>query len=240
MGSIAVAIICKTPMAGQSKTRLAPPLRPDECAAISACFIADLADTVATLERPARPYVVYTPLGSEPALSALLPPGFGLVPQGTGDLGARLLRGIADLLAAGHDGAILINSDSPTLPPAILGDAVAALTRGDPLVLAPAHDGGYTLIGLRSTAPRLFEDIAWSTETVFETTLERAREIAMPATVLDSWYDIDDAGSFAMLEAELDGTPPGFARADLLPRDAPRTRAFVEGRRRAVPATCRA
>lgn len=239
MGSIAVAIICKTPMAGRSKTRLAPPLRPEECATISACFIADLAATIATLERPARPYVVYTPVGSEPALFALLPPGFGLVPQGEGDLGARLLRGIADLLAAGHDGAILINSDSPTLPPAILADAVAALSRGEPLAIAPAHDGGYTLIGLRSAAPRLFEDIAWSTETVFEATLERAREIGMPATVLDSWYDIDDAASYAMLEAELDGTPPGFARAGLAPRDAPRTRAFVE-RRRAQPEARRA
>lgn len=236
MGSIAVAIICKTPIAGQSKTRLAPPLRPDECAAISACFIADLAATIATLERPAaRPHVVYTPAGSEAALAALLPEGFGMVLQGPGDLGERLLRGIADLLAAGHEGAILINSDSPTLPPAILEAAVAALLRGDPLVLAPALDGGYTLIGLRSAAPRLFQDIAWSTETVFERTLERAGEIGMPATVLDRWYDVDDAASLAILQAELDGTPPDFAGARLVPRDAPRTRAFMEARRGAEP-----
>ena len=232
MSSIAVAIICKTPIAGQSKTRLSPPLRPDECAAISACFIGDLAATIDGLAGPAaQPYAVYTPPGTEAALTALLPPSFGLVPQGPGDLGARLLRGVADLLAAGHAGAILVNSDSPTLPPSILQAAVDALLRGDPLVLAPALDGGYTLIGLAHPHPRLFEDIEWSTETVFERTLERAREIALPVTVLDRWYDVDDAASFAVLEAELDGTAPDFAGPGIAAQDAPRTRAFVERRR---------
>ena len=44
--TVAVAIICKTPMQGSSKTRLSPPLSPDECAAISACFIRDLSETI--------------------------------------------------------------------------------------------------------------------------------------------------------------------------------------------------
>ena len=49
MSTVAVAIICKTPASGLSKTRLSPPLRPDECAAISACFIRDLSKTIAAL-----------------------------------------------------------------------------------------------------------------------------------------------------------------------------------------------
>jgi hypothetical protein len=32
MSTVAVAIICKTPAPGKSKTRLSPPLRPEECA----------------------------------------------------------------------------------------------------------------------------------------------------------------------------------------------------------------
>jgi hypothetical protein len=39
--TIAIGIVCKTPAAGFSKTRLSPPLRPDECAVLSACFIRD-------------------------------------------------------------------------------------------------------------------------------------------------------------------------------------------------------
>jgi rSAM/selenodomain-associated transferase 1 len=239
MHTIAVAIICKTPASGKSKTRLSPPLDPEECAAISACFIQDLATTIGVLRhRSARGYAVYTPAGSEAALHRLLPGGFGLVIQGDGDLGDRLNRGIADLLDAGHAGAILINSDSPTLPPEILEAAVEALARdarsgGDRMVISPALDGGYTLIGLSRPHPRLFEDIAWSTATVFQRTLERAREIDLPILALPGWYDIDDATSYAILEAELKGEPPPIADASFPLRDAPRTRAFLAIRRTA-------
>lgn len=236
MGTIAVAIVCKTPIAGKSKTRLSPPLRPDECAEISACFIQDLGTTISKLDHPAsRGHAVYTPAGSEAALRRLLPQGFHLLLQGDGDLGERLYQAMVDLLAAGHAGAILVNSDSPTLPPAILEAAVEAVSRGDNLVISPALDGGYTLIGMSRAHRRLFEDIPWSTETVFELTLQRAREIALPVLVLDRWYDIDDAASYAMLEAELGGLRPAFANAAVPLHDAPVTRRFMR-QRRAAPA----
>lgn len=234
MDTVAVAIICKTPRAGQSKTRLSPPLRPEECAGISACFIADLSTTIAAVAESGRAsgYAVYTPAGTEAELAALIPGGFGLVPQGDGDLGARLHKGICDLIAAGHAGAILVNSDSPTLPRAILKAAVVAMQGGDVLAISPALDGGYTLIGLSRPHPHLFADIPWSTDAVYELTLQRAREIGLDVVTLDGWYDVDDAASYAMLERELDGVRPPCARGPL--EEAPRTRAFVR-RRREIP-----
>lgn len=230
MRTVAVAIICKTPMAGKSKTRLSPPLRPDECAALSACFIRDLSRTIHSLEPDgdAAAYAVYTPRGSEPDLQQLLPGGFRLVPQGEGDLGARLLQGTVDLLAAGHAGAILINSDSPTLPRSILRAAVDAVLGGDNVVLSPALDGGYTLVGLSRPHARLFADIPWSTSAVHRLTLERAHEIGVPVVELPTWYDVDDEASFRMLEAELAGVRPDFA-ADV-GSDAPATRRFLRER----------
>src|SRR6516165_3821460 len=230
MSSVAVAIICKTPRPGHSKTRLSPALRPDECAGISACFVQDLSATIAGVAGDGRAvgYAVYTPAGTESELRALLPDRFGLVLQGDGDLGARLDRGISDLLAAGHAGAILVNSDSPTLPRAILQAAVEAVMRGDNAVLSPALDGGYTLIGLSRPHPHLFADIPWSTGRVYELTLQRAREIDLPVIALDGWYDVDDSVSYAMLERELNGIRPPFARGPL--QDAPKTRAFVRQR----------
>lgn len=231
MLSVAVAIICKTPRPGHSKTRLSPPLRPDECAGISACFIHDISRTIASLTGDGRAdgYAVYTPAGSEAELRALLPAGFGLVVQGDGDLGRRLDKGIRDLIAAGHAGAILINSDSPTLPRALLDAAVEAVLSGDRLVISPALDGGYTLIGLSKAHPHLFADIPWSTDSVYHLTLRRAREINLPAVMLDGWYDVDDGASYAMLERELDGIRPPFATGPA--QDAPKTRAFVRRRR---------
>jgi uncharacterized protein len=231
--TVAVAIVCKTPAAGSSKTRLSPPLRPDECAEISACFITDLARTIDRLTpEGVVGCAVYTPQGSEPALQKLLPAHFELTLQGEGELGARLLRGTIDLLARGHEGVLLLNSDSPTLPLSILRDAVHAVRQGDCVVLSPALDGGYTLIGLSKPHAWLFADIPWSTSIVYELTVARAKEIDLSVSKVPGWYDVDDAASLKMLEDELAGHPLPFGQ--LTGAEATATRAFLN-KRNAAP-----
>ena len=229
MSTVAVGIMCKTPSPGQSKTRLSPPLQPDECAELSACFIRDLSRTIDALagRGDVTGYAVYTPVGSEDALRRLLPAGFRLMPQIEGELGARLIRATADLLDAGHRAVILVGSDSPTLPRTILSGAVDAVAAGDNVVLSPALDGGYTLVGLSRSHPRVFEDIPWSTDAVYRLTLERAREIALPVVEVPGWYDVDDEASLLLLEQELDGRRPEFVAG----ADAPATRKFLAARR---------
>jgi rSAM/selenodomain-associated transferase 1 len=224
--TVAIGIFCKTPAPGLSKTRLSPPLRPDECAAISACFIRDLAATIADVARDgdATGYAVYTPAGSETALRTLLAPGFRLLPQCEGDFGVRLMTATRELLRT-HAGAIMVNADSPTLPASILSAAVSATRRGNAVVLSPALDGGYTLIGVSQTHARLYQDIPWSTAGVFRKTVERAGEIGLPVVTVPGWYDVDDAQSLAILKSELSGEPPF---ADAFPgADAPATRAHL-------------
>jgi rSAM/selenodomain-associated transferase 1 len=226
--TVAIGIYLKTPAAGLSKTRLSPPLRPEECAAISACFIRDLTATIAEVARDgdATGYAVYTPAGSEGALRALLPPGFRLLLQSEGELGTRLIATTRELLAH-HAGAILVNADSPTLPAAILREAVEATQRGG-VVLSPAYDGGYTLIGLSYLHERLFEDIPWSTAAVHQTTVARAAEIGVPVTQVPGWYDVDDAATLALLQSEFAGEPLPFATMRGAP--APATRAYLAAR----------
>ena len=227
MSTIAVAIVCKTPEPGKSKTRLSPPLNPEECAALSACFIRDLAETVSLLapDGDVTGYALYTPVGSEAILRALLPADFKIHPQRGDGFGERLMYGTCDLLLE-HDGAILVNSDSPTLPLAILRAAVDALKSGENVVLSPADDGGYTLIGLSHMYPRLFADIPWSTPDVHRLTLERAAEISLPVINVAGWYDVDDAASLGLLTNEFRGKPPAFAK--LPGANAPATREFVQ------------
>jgi hypothetical protein len=171
---------------------------------------------------------VYTPVGSEETLRTLLPSGFQLVAQCDGDFGERLLQGTADLLDAGHAGAILVNSDSPTLPLPILRAAVDALKQGENVVLSPAFDGGYTLIGLSKLHRRLFENIPWSTDAVYRLTLDRAQQIGLPVVTVPPWYDVDDAVSLQMLEDELSGRIPEFSK--IPGTDAPATRRFLHER----------
>jgi len=228
---IAVGIFCKTPIPGLSKTRLSPPLRPEECAALSACFIRDLAATVGELTRgdDAIGYAVYTPAGTERALRALLPADFRLLLQCEGDFGTRLSTAMRALLST-HAGAIMVNSDSPTLPASILRAAIEATRRGGSVVLSPALDGGYTLIGLSHMDERLFADIPWSTSRVHERTVERANEMGLAVVNVPGWYDVDDAASLAVLTAELAGERPAFAQAGLNGAHAPATRAHFAAR----------
>src|SRR6185503_16710993 len=116
-----------------------------------------------------------------------------------------------DLLSAGHDCALLVNGDSPTLPTQLLADAVCALRRaGDRMVLGPASDGGYYLIGLKRAHRHVFTDIPWGTGDVARLTLARAEEIGLEAVLLPEWYDVDDAESLDWLHAELAGRSPRF------------------------------
>jgi uncharacterized protein len=227
---VAIGIFCKTPTPGLSKTRLSPPLRPEECAALSACFIRDLAGTIGELadEGGATGYAVYTPAGSENALRTLLPSSFRLQLQCEGDFGTRLVASMREFLK-NHSGAILVNSDSPTLPIAILREAVEATHRGG-VVLSPAHDGGYTLIGLSELHERLFDNIPWSTSQVHAETVKRAAEIGVPVTNVLGWYDVDDAASLAILTSELAGEAPSFAERGLIGANAPATRAHFANR----------
>jgi rSAM/selenodomain-associated transferase 1 len=228
--SVAIGIFCKTPISGQSKTRLSPPLRPEDCAVLSECFIRDLARTVDLVcaSGGVTGYAVYTPVGTEHALRALLPSDFRLLPQIDGGLGERLFQATCNLLNAGHAGAILLNADSPTLPASILRSAVDALRR-DAVVLGPAIDGGYTLIGIAKPYARLFEDIPWSTADVHRATVERAREIGLPVVNVPHWYDIDDAQTLRILTDELlAGICPAFAAVGVVGANAPATRKFLE------------
>jgi glycosyltransferase A (GT-A) superfamily protein (DUF2064 family) len=99
------------------------------------------------------------------------------------------------------------------------------------LVLGPASDGGYYLIGLKHPHRELFANIDWGTQTVAETTLKRAAEISLEATLLPEWYDVDDLETLGWLRDELAGKSARFRNGG----PAMATRAFLA----AMPETSR-
>ena len=143
------------------------------------------------------------------------------------------------MLAVGYDSLCLIDSDSPTLPPALMAQAVAALSQpGDRMVIGASDDGGYYLIGLKAAHLRLFNDITWSTSQVLAQTIERATEIGLDVTELPPWYDVDDAATLARLCDELFGDESNHNHNDdkpetVVPQDsatgyrAPHTREYL-------------
>ena len=223
-----MAVMAKASVPGRTKTRLVPPLTPDEAARLNTAFLRDIADNVlaAADELSIAGYMAFTPPQSKPFFEANLPHEIALIEACHPTLGECLVATIARLLELGHRCAVALNSDSPTLPTSLLLEAVAALAEpGDRAVLGPASDGGYYLLGLKQLHRRLFENIAWSTELVARQTLERAAEIDLPVHVLAPWYDVDDIAALKMLRAEL-FDDRSFA-PDLRPGPARHTRAFI-------------
>lgn len=228
---VALAIMCKVPVSGKSKTRLCPPLSADQAAALSACFIADVANTVAAAAEAtgSRAYAMVTPAEARDEFAGLLPEGVSILAQHGFDLSARLAHAVRELLAAGHAGVCLINADGPTLPEALVVRAASFLQEpGERLALVPAIDGGYALIGLTRDEPSLFAGIAWSTSRVLAQTLARAAGACLTTRILPPWYDVDDVSGLELLCHELFG--PGrfpLAEGGLQGGAAPRSRAAL-------------
>jgi uncharacterized protein len=224
--SAAIGIMCKAPRPGRTKTRLAATIGMEAAARLSACFLRDVAAAIEAVPESlgCRGYGIYAPAGAEAELREMLPPSFGLLLQADAEFGNVLHGAARDLLAAGHDCVALVNSDSPTLPPAFLTRAIEVLrAAGDRMVLGPASDGGYYLIGLKAAHRHVFTDIPWGTEAVARLTLERASEIGLEAVRLPVWYDIDDAETLGWLRDELAGTSARFQGGGL----AAATRAWL-------------
>jgi uncharacterized protein len=215
-GHCALGVMTKVPKAGRVKTRLSPPLTPEEAAALNTCFLRDTAAAIelAASEGIARGIGVYTPVGEESGYRGVLPGSFELIAQRGDAFGERLTNAAEDLFAVGFDSVCLIDSDSPTVPQRAYSDAARLLREpGDRIVFGPSDDGGYYLIGMKQLHRRLFEEIDWSTERVADQTLERAKEIGVAVELLPTWYDVDDRVTLQRLCNELLGAQPsaGFA-----------------------------
>jgi len=220
-----IAFMAKASVPGRAKTRLVPPLTFDEAAKLNTVFLRDVADNVLLAARHASPhagiagYAAYGPPGSEEFFRGTLPRAIGLIGAWLPNFGDCLFQTVSQMLGRGHGAAVVLNSDSPTLPTALLIETADVLARpGDRAVLGPSTDGGYYLLGLKSAHRHMFDDIDWSTERVAEQTRARAREIGLELHSLPLWYDVDDVEGLQRLDAELSGADYAGSR---LPRHAP-------------------
>jgi rSAM/selenodomain-associated transferase 1 len=198
--------MAKASMPGRSKTRLVPPLSFEEAASFNTAFLKDVSANLQAASRAAeiRGYMAYGPPGSERFFLETVPREIGLIEAWYPDFGDCLFAAISTLFALGNDSAVVLNSDSPTLPTALLIETADVLARpGDRAVLGPSSDGGYYLLGLKHAHRRLFEDVDWSTECVARQTRERAREVGLDVYELPTWYDVDDRAALRILHGEL-------------------------------------
>ena len=144
-----LTLFTRSPAPGEAKTRLVPPLTPDQAAALQRAMTEDLLDRLAPdLARATDLELRLAESAANPApLPLTAPPEWRTVPQGEGDLGVRLRRAVHDAGAQSVSRLALIGADAPLLPTGLIESAFAALDHAD-VALAPAEDGGYVLLAL--------------------------------------------------------------------------------------------
>jgi rSAM/selenodomain-associated transferase 1 len=191
----ALVIFAKAPIPGQVKTRLCPPLTPDEAATLHGSFVLDTLERTKTAVTKFRlPAVRVMACAPSPAhvFFKIMEERHGvrLLSQDGGDLGERMHRTFTTLFGQGHKRVVLVGTDVPSLPMDHFRQAFELLN-GHDIVLGPARDGGYYLIGLTDPAPELFHDVPWSTDRVLPLTRDRASRAGLRIGCLPVCRDVD-------------------------------------------------
>lgn len=192
----------KAPRPGHVKTRLCPPLSPEDAASLAACFAQDTAAKAHSVSHSV--HIVYSPADGLEELETLLSPGLFWMPQQGEGLGERMLAAMQIASTQGFSPLVMIGTDFPTLPPSRLSSAFELLNTGQAdIVLGPAYDGGYYLIGLKRPVPDIFDSVAWSTPHALTDTLNNASSLGLSVVQLPMWYDVDTPDDLWRLIAEL-------------------------------------
>jgi len=132
-----------------------------------------------------------TPDDAAPEVRPFLQPHWSTAPQGSGDLGQRLLHATLEHFHSFNARSlVIIGSDCPEVSFEDLSTAHELLLHHD-VVLGPALDGGYWLIGLSRPIPELFDAMPWGTEHVYTETVRRSRHLDLSLAHLRPLADID-------------------------------------------------
>lgn len=185
-----ILLFVKYPVAGQVKTRLAEHVGQNVATDLYKSFVADILTTLHTLSVNFK--IVFCPPDAENQFQQWLGEKYSYAPQIGLDLGQRMKNAFLQAFNEGFNKVVIIGSDSPDLPAEYLELAFKAFKTND-VVLGPSSDGGYYLIGFVKDkfSPEVFERICWSTENVFEQTINTLKHSKHKLYVLPLWHDID-------------------------------------------------
>ena len=230
-GDAVLVVMARAPRPGEVKTRLVPPLRPEDAAALHRCCVLDTLEKVSRLDGVDIALAYWPPdAGAEfDGLWSGGGEGGGLrFPQAGRDLGERMLTCFRRAFDAGYRCAALHGTDIPLASAGELARGFKRLRHDSAdLVLGPTDDGGYYFIGARAVHPELFEGIRWSAPEVLESTRRRAEALGLRTAEIARARDLDTPEDLRALRDAF--ARPGFlkGKTSFHPHPAPRTREFL-------------
>lgn len=186
----AVVVLAKEPIPGRVKTRLAAEVGESEATRIYSVLARSTVDALRGGGWDLFVYAEPPDLATRRRVAAWLGlPLENVRGQVGGDLGTRMSAALDDVLEIA-DRACLVGTDLPDMDIETVDRAFAALDDA-PVVLGPATDGGYYLVGVGEPSPHLFQGIEWSTGSVLQASIDRAKRVGAPPALLDERTDVD-------------------------------------------------
>jgi rSAM/selenodomain-associated transferase 1 len=185
-----VLFFVKYPLQGQVKTRLAAELGEEVIVALYKYFVLDVLSTIRRLNVPFR--ICFHPESAKDKMKGWLGEQYAYIAQEGSNLGQRMKNALAHTFEENYSRAILVGSDSPDLPIDFLIQAMQSL-ESHHAVIGPSSDGGYYLIGFSKAhfLPDAFDGISWSTENVFQQTIDVLEGHSSNVHILPQWFDVD-------------------------------------------------
>jgi rSAM/selenodomain-associated transferase 1 len=110
--------------------------------------------------------------------------------QHGGDLGEKMKNAFIEGFKAGYKNIIVIGSDCYDLNTEIINTAFDNLNSTN-FTIGPALDGGYYLLGMNTPFYNVFENKSWSTESVFNDTVNDIKGASLTYCLLPKLSDID-------------------------------------------------
>jgi len=201
----ALIVFCREPIPNRTKTRLIGKISANAAAALADAFVRDALSKASAL-RPGRLVIAASALDGAASSKYFnrLARQFGadLIDQGEGSLGKRMARALEQSLSAGSTGALLIGTDTPSLPARLLARSLDLL-REHRVVIAPSLDGGYYAVGVRGAMPRIFTGIRWGSGSVLAETILLLQDARIEYSLGPAWYDVDRWSDVLLLAAHL-------------------------------------
>lgn len=190
MKDCCIIFFIKNPEKGRIKTRLAKDLNEDFVLDLYKCFVLDILAALNNLKFDFK--IFYDPPGCLAKIKEWLGEHYSFVPQKGEDLGLKMKNAFFDVFKHNYNKAIIIGSDTPNISNEVFINSFNNLDNND-AVIGPSFDGGYYLLGFNKETflNKVFYNIEWSSEKVFNSTIDIFKANNYKVDILNLMNDID-------------------------------------------------
>ncbi len=189
----AIIVFTKFPVEGKVKTRLAKNMGNKFAVSFyRVCAEHTFKELIKVKETGSELFLFYSEENEIEQVMNWAGNNFNYYSQQGNDLGLKMYNAFETVFKKGYKKVIIVGTDAPDVSMNLVQSVISVLDNYS-VVIGPANDGGYYLLGFKSKLIDLFSGIEWSTNSVFDNTIEKLNRSKINYFMLDELTDIDTA-----------------------------------------------